>query len=61
MADKIGLHVYMVRPRMTELAGMGYLSVVGTKHQPKTNRNESVYRVPEPIYPHVKNGQMYFV
>jgi len=54
IADRVGKHVYVVRPRITELAKMGVIHEAGERWEPRTQRHEAVWMVT----PHDNDGQM---
>jgi hypothetical protein len=45
LAAKIGRQIYVVRPRITEFAGMGKVVPNGVRYHAPTDRNETVWCV----------------
>lgn len=54
IADRVGKHVYVVRPRITELVKLGYIREAGERWEERTQRREAVWMVT----PHENDGQM---
>lgn len=45
VADQLRKDVYVIRPRITELANMGILEEAGTRREARTCRHETVYQL----------------
>ena len=64
VANLLKRPIYVVRPRLTELRGMGLLHVVGVTYHPETQRRESIWAYRPPVLPptvNSKTGQVEFL
>lgn len=48
LSEKIGRMIHALRPRITELKGMGHIYQSGERFCRMTNRHEAVWRVMQP-------------
>ena len=45
VADTLNKHVYVVRPRITELVELGVIEEAGTRFETRSGKRETTYRI----------------